>query len=139
MSQGVAPEFSRHPSIHPSPPPSRPPKVFAPSWGLEFEQAAPLAPDSTSRALAAPRRIQSLLRCCRRTPMMMPGSLPIYTAAHPHTPEMVHRVFGGHPPPLRWFSGGCPWRRVLILVACCCLPSHTCRLLFGLEGPCKKY
>ena len=25
-----------------TPPPSRPPKVFAPGWGLEFEQAAPL-------------------------------------------------------------------------------------------------
>ena len=27
---------------YPSPPLSRPPKVFAPGWGLEFEQAAPL-------------------------------------------------------------------------------------------------
>ena len=26
----------------PPPPTSRPPKVFAPVWGLEFEQAAPL-------------------------------------------------------------------------------------------------
>ena len=26
----------------PSSPPSRPPKVFAPGWGLELEQAAPL-------------------------------------------------------------------------------------------------
>ena len=28
---------------YPPPPSSRPPKVFAPDWGLEFEQAAPLA------------------------------------------------------------------------------------------------
>ena len=30
------------PPQHPPPPPWRPPKVFAPSWGMEFEQAAPL-------------------------------------------------------------------------------------------------
>ena len=29
------------PTHLPPPPPPRPPKVFAPSWGLEFEQAAP--------------------------------------------------------------------------------------------------
>ena len=30
------------PTYLPPPPPSRPPKVFAPGWGLEIEQAAPL-------------------------------------------------------------------------------------------------
>ena len=30
------------PTHHPPPPPSRPIKFFAPSWGLEFQQAAPL-------------------------------------------------------------------------------------------------
>ena len=29
-------------------PPSRPPKVFAPGWGIEFEQAAPLGGASCS-------------------------------------------------------------------------------------------
>ena len=29
------------PTHLPPSPPSRPPKVFAPSWGLEFEQGAP--------------------------------------------------------------------------------------------------
>ena len=32
------------PTYTPPPAPSRPPKVFAPGWGLEFEQAAPLGP-----------------------------------------------------------------------------------------------
>ena len=32
-----------YPPSAPPPLPSRPPKVFAPGWGLEFEQAAPLA------------------------------------------------------------------------------------------------
>ena len=36
-------EFQTPTPPPPRPPPSRPPKVFTPGWGLEFEQAAPLA------------------------------------------------------------------------------------------------
>ena len=35
--------------LPPPPPPSKPPKVFAPGWGLEFEQAAPLVPKHLHR------------------------------------------------------------------------------------------
>ena len=50
------------------PPPSRPPKVFAPGWGLEFEQAAPLAPRHALPLTGPMPSIQHRLVRCRAGP-----------------------------------------------------------------------